>query len=229
LAQGPAASHAALITRGLVKITADSHTFLTIRSEGDLIGEEAAILGPQAGSGLSGLTVATALTSGTAQVFTAEQLRRFLEGQPAAMFSVAQGLCERLADAEARIASAARDNADRRLARLLCDLERYGTPDWAQGREGLAVPVPFTHAELASWVGVSRETVDRALRRWRARHIVSTSFRKIVIHDVEALARIAGIKVTRRPAVRPGYGRIIAREVTIDDLRRDSVRHQAAG
>jgi hypothetical protein len=147
-------------------------------------------------------------------------LRRFLEGQPAAMFSVAQGLCERLADAEARIASAARDNADRRLARLLCDLERYGTPDWAQGREGMAVPVPFTHAELVSWVGVSRETVDRALRRWRARHIVSTSVRKIVIHDVEALARIAGIKVTRRPAVRPGYGRIIAREVTIGDLRR---------
>jgi hypothetical protein len=48
-------------------------------------------------------------------VFTAEQLRRFLEGNPPAMFSVAQGLCERLADAEARIASAARDNADRRL------------------------------------------------------------------------------------------------------------------
>lgn len=213
LAQGPAARHAAVITRGLVKITADGGTFLTIRGAGDLIGEDAAILGPQAG-----LTVATALTSGAARVFTAEQLRRFLEERPAAMLSAAQGLCERLADAESRVASAGRDSADRRLARVLYELERYGrhaTPDWAHGREGTVVPISLTHAELASWVGVSRETVDRALRRWRTRRIVSTGVRKIMIHDAEALARIAGIKDTRLPAVRPGTGRI-----TVDLLRR---------
>jgi hypothetical protein len=37
-------------------------------------------------------------------------------------------LSERLAEAEARIISTARDNADRRLARLVCELERYGHP-----------------------------------------------------------------------------------------------------
>lgn len=223
LAHGQASSQAALITSGLVKVAAvdqGSATFLAIRSAGDLIGEEAAVLGatPQASGSPSSLTVATALTRATARVFPAADLCQFLEAHPSAMRSVAQGLCERLADAEARIASAARDNADRRLARFLCDLERYGIPDGTRGREGMAIPVRLTQAELASWIGASRETVDRALRRWRARGIVSTSQRKMVIHDVEALARIAGVNVSRRPAVRSG-ARHPDRQATVDTLR----------
>src|ERR1039457_1501505 len=56
------------------------------------------------------------------------------------------------------------------------------------------------------------ETVERALRGWRQRGIVSTGYRTIVVHDLESLARIARIEVRRRtwnwpePAIPQGPG-----------------------
>jgi CRP-like cAMP-binding protein len=203
--QGAAASHAALIVRGLVKVMtaggADGGgTFLAIRGPGELLGEEAALRG--SASPVRGrdprLTVATALTPVTAQVFPVAQLRRFLYGHPPAVITVAQNLSDRLEEAEARIASAARDNADRRLARLLCDLGRYG--EAGETGPGIEIPVKLSQAELASWIGTCRETVDRALRRWRDRGIIATRYRTVVINDRQALARIAGVRIApRRP------------------------------
>ena len=131
----------------------------------------------------------------------------YLAEHPAALWPVAAGLCERLADAEARIASAARDNADCRLARLLCDLERHGTPDYDMGCPAPRSRSDFSQAELASWIGSCRETVDRTLARWRRRGIISTRYRTIVVHDLETLARIAGIQVTRQALTRGARGR----------------------
>ena len=198
--------HAALITSGLVKVTMlpsvdgseaghseKSGTLLSIRGPGELVGEEAAILderelGATVGD-RPGLFVVIALTDGDARVFPAEQLRRYLAQHPPVLWSVTSGLCYRLADAEARIASAARDNADCRLARLLCDLERHGDP--ARDLEGTEIPLKLSQAEFASWIGSCRETVDRTFARWRSRGIISTRYRRIVVHDLGALARIA--------------------------------------
>jgi CRP/FNR family cyclic AMP-dependent transcriptional regulator len=212
LTHGVPAQHAALITSGLVKVTLpstepgtgpDDRTgiFLSIRGPGELVGEEAAILDEvsltDAARYSGGRCMVTALTPGSARVFPADQLRRFLAERPAALWSIAAGLCERLADAEERIASAARDNADCRLARLLCDLERHGIPDYNWG-PGTQIPLRLSQAELASWIGSCRETVDRTFARWRRRGIISTRYRTIIVHDLEALARIAGIQVSRR-------------------------------
>ncbi len=206
------AQHVALITSGLVKVTLPSTepdkvpgTLLWIRGPGDLVGEEAAILGeiPGAGNGhRAGRLRATAITSGYARVFPAEQLRRFLVEHPAVLWAVAEGLCERLKDAEARIASTAHDNADRRLAGLLCELERHGGPDEGiangTGRAGTRIPLQLSQAEFASWIGSSRKTVDRTFARWRSRGIISTDYRTVIVHDLETLARIAGIQISRR-------------------------------
>jgi CRP/FNR family transcriptional regulator, cyclic AMP receptor protein len=190
-----AEAHAALIRRGIVKVTTVTGAgdeLLAIRGAGDLIGEEEALL-TQPGSGSASTRLAIALTAGNAIVFPAAQLRQHIEDHPAALLRIARGLCERLGDAEARIAAAARENADRRLARFLhevCQLTRHGIP--AQAARDPEIPVRLSQAELASRIGVSRETVDRALRKWRERGIVSTGHRKIVVRDTEALARIAG-------------------------------------
>jgi CRP/FNR family transcriptional regulator, cyclic AMP receptor protein len=201
--KGPGASQTALITSGLVKITAASpgghETFLAIRGPGDLIGEDAAFRGPQGYAADGRQITVAALTAVTARVFPAEQLRRFLYDHPDAVFAVARSLGERLAEAETRICSAASDNADRRLARLLCDLERYGSPA-STGETGTRLPVQFSHDELAAWIGSCRSTVDRALSRWRDRGLITTTYRTITIHDRQALGRIAGIRVPpRRP------------------------------
>jgi len=60
------------------------------------------------------------------------------------------------------------------------------------------LPLHLSQAELASWIGSCRETVDRTLTRWRRRGIISTGHRTIIVHDLETLARIAGIEITRR-------------------------------
>jgi hypothetical protein len=61
--------------------------------------------------------------------------------------------------------------------------------------------------------------VDRALRRWRDRGFITISYREIVICDLPALARIAGIQVRRQawnwPAVADG------------GARGPAIRHQA--
>jgi CRP-like cAMP-binding protein len=210
LANGGPPSHAALITRGLVKVTAAVPSdrwaqdtigiMLSIRGPGDFVGEEAAVLGDPPDGYLhhGGIKIikSVALTDGSARVFPTWQLRRLLEHQPHILRAVTEGLCRRLADAEARIASAASDSAPRRLARLLCELERHGYPDEARG--GTRLPVKFSQTDFASWIGSSLATVDSALRNWRYRGIISTGYRTIVVRDLELLARIAGVQVSRR-------------------------------
>jgi CRP/FNR family transcriptional regulator, cyclic AMP receptor protein len=194
--QQAAGAYAALIRWGVVKVTTvtgANDTLLAIRGPGDLIGEEDALLGsPGPGHSAASLWQATALTAGSALVFPAERLRQFISDRPDALLRLAQGLCEQLGRAEACIAGAASENADRRLARFLhdaCKLIRFGVPGHTPDPW---VPLRLTQAELASRIGVSRVTVDRVLHRWRARGIVSTGHRRIVVHDMEALARLAG-------------------------------------
>jgi CRP/FNR family transcriptional regulator, cyclic AMP receptor protein len=226
LTHGVPAQHAALITNGLVKVTlprtSESEAasgdktglLLSIRGPGDLVGEETAILDEVSPTGAgykAGRFMVTAITDGTARVFPADHLRRYLAEHPAALWPVAAGLCERLADDEERIASAARDNADRRLARLLCDLERYGIPARTYYLEpGAQITLGLSQAELPSWIGTCRETVDRTFTRWRRRGIISTHRRTIIVHDFETLARIAGIQVTRRALTQSPRGKTIA-------------------
>jgi CRP/FNR family transcriptional regulator, cyclic AMP receptor protein len=204
----PTPSHTVLITKGLVKLTANAGnghpTVLSIHGPGDLLGEHDALryirkdLRRQPTSRDQD-PVATALTEVAARSFQPQTMARFLESHPEDLAAVAISLYERLEEAESRIASVGQDNADRRLARLLCDLERYGDPMVLPGgRPGTRIPIDLTQAELAAWVGACTETVGRVLRRWRARGIVSTRYRVIVVHDLEALARIAGVEVRRR-------------------------------
>jgi CRP-like cAMP-binding protein len=212
LTHGVPGQHAALITSGLVKVTlpnvgpeavTSDHagTLLSIRGPGELVGEEAAILderelGVAVGQS-AGRSIVIALTDGAASVFPAEQLRAYLAQHPAVLWSVTAGLCYRLANAETRLASAARDNADRRLARLLCDLERHGDP--APGEVlGTQIPLKLSQAELASWIGSCRDHVGRTFARWRSRGIISIQYRTIIVHDLGTLARIGGIRVSRQ-------------------------------
>ncbi len=76
-----------------------------------------------------------------------------------------------------------------RLARLLLELaQRCGETTG----QGVTLAVPLSQTDLASWVGVSRATVTRALRQWRERKLVSTRQGHMTIIDTAALRRISG-------------------------------------
>jgi CRP/FNR family transcriptional regulator len=67
----------------------------------------------------------------------------------------------------------------------LVDHEGVMTP------EGASVPTHYTHRQLASMVGASRESVTRAFTKLRTKGAVELKDRRIYIKDVEALKCIA--------------------------------------
>ena len=200
----PLGRYPAFIEEGLVKLVTvdDQHgALLSIHGPGDLLGEEdvlarlcdrrirPAIRGPD--------TTAIALTRASVRALQVQPLEQFLQSDPKALAAVALGLYERLDEAQALIASVGRDRADRRLARLLCDLERYGRPNPTALR-GTQLPMVLSQVELASWVRASPKTIERAIARWHQRGIIYVQPPFMIVRDLETLARIAGVEVTRR-------------------------------
>jgi CRP-like cAMP-binding protein len=57
----------------------------------------------------------------------------------------------------------------------------------------------LSQAELASWIGTSRETVERILRDWRNRRIIETGYRSITVLQLGDLMRVAGMRWDPRP------------------------------
>jgi tetratricopeptide (TPR) repeat protein/CRP-like cAMP-binding protein len=71
-----------------------------------------------------------------------------------------------------------------RLALHLLELvARFGRP--VSG--GVQIPVPLSQAEIANWVGVSRETLVRVFARWRSRGIIRRGARPLTILDLDGL------------------------------------------
>lgn len=104
----------------------------------------------------------------------------------------------RLSEAELRLGGIASEGANRRRARVLLSLS-MSTALAGVERTSLRL----SQAELASWIGASRETVERVLRDWRKREIIETGYRSVTVLRLEDLMRIAGMRqAVRRPARR---------------------------
>ncbi|MEO5877255.1 MAG: Crp/Fnr family transcriptional regulator, partial [Streptosporangiaceae bacterium] len=56
---------------------------------------------------------------------------------------------------------------------------------------GVEIPMPFSQAELANWIGISRESLVRSYSRWRGTTIDTTNPRWLVVLDPSALRHAA--------------------------------------
>ena len=67
--------------------------------------------------------------------------------------------------------------------------------EWAakgrQTEEGLRVNIPLTHEEIAQIVGVSRETVTRALTELKHKALIAIKGSSVLIRDRSALEALA--------------------------------------
>jgi CRP/FNR family transcriptional regulator, cyclic AMP receptor protein len=59
------------------------------------------------------------------------------------------------------------------------------------GPEGVRLPTPYTHAQLASMIGANREATTRAMGTLRDRGAVGVRYRRVYVRDLEALRRSA--------------------------------------
>jgi CRP/FNR family transcriptional regulator, cyclic AMP receptor protein len=113
----------------------------------------------------------------------------FLHDRPSFALALLQLVSGRLRDANVTRLELALEPTLQRVARRVLELAAsHGAPT----EEGLTVAMPVTQAELADWVGASREGVSDALRHLRARGAIATGRRKLVILDVEGLRWLAG-------------------------------------
>ena len=53
--------------------------------------------------------------------------------------------------------------------------------------EGMRIDVPLSQPELASLIGASEPSLHRALTELRAREVIGTRYRRLVVRDVDAL------------------------------------------
>jgi len=58
------------------------------------------------------------------------------------------------------------------------------------GKGGLWLTVPLPQSEIASMVGASRQSVNRALQRLQAEELIATEYHGILIKDVDGLRRL---------------------------------------
>jgi CRP/FNR family transcriptional regulator, cyclic AMP receptor protein len=177
-----------LLTEGRVKIASISEdgreTVLAFRGPGEVLGELSAIDGLPRSAGVTAVDPVVAL------VVPARAFRAFLERSPRASLWILERLVARLREADRKRAEfGASDTIGRVAARLVELAADYGRP---QPGGGIRIDLPITQEELASWVGSSREGVNKALQTLRGLGWVETERRAITVLDVEALRTRAG-------------------------------------
>lgn len=184
--QGEAATTVALIGLGrlrLVRSSSDGKTLLVgYRGAGDLLGE-AALGGVPAHR--ENAIVTENVDALLVPLATMKQLLASDAGMSSALLAT---MLERQLDTEERLASVLFRNVEARLCEFLTKAAaRWGVPD----PRGVLIAAPFTHQEMASMIGSTRETVTLTLGDLRRKNIVDVDGRRIVILDREALrARI---------------------------------------
>jgi CRP-like cAMP-binding protein len=188
LLEGDPSNHVIVLLKGQVKafvVAPDGdRVLLALRGPGDVLGELAAIEpdSPQRTATIE----ATEPT--TARVLSAAELTTFLARRPSAALALLRDLRDRLRNAERMRTEAVTYDTMARVTRQLAVLAaRYGVPGEADGR----VTLRISQAELAGWVGASRESIARAMKSLRKRNLLATGYRTIEVIDLAALEAAA--------------------------------------
>jgi CRP-like cAMP-binding protein len=180
--QGESDDRVMLLLRGRVKVTrtarGEYELLLAIRDAGDLLGELTFI------DRQSRTATVTALEEVEALVVPSETLRGHLQSTPRVALVLLESVAGRFRDATVkRLEFAASDTLGRLAARIVELADRYGEA----AADGIAVAMPISHDELASWTGASRAGVAQSLQTMRELGWLTTERGRLTLHDVEAL------------------------------------------
>jgi CRP-like cAMP-binding protein len=181
-AQGDPATALSFIGMGRVRLAramSDGRSLsLGYRGVGDVLGEAA--LGGAAAHRES----AVAAEDVEALAVPVATLRSLMAQDGALAAAMMVVMVDRQGDTEERLASMLFRNVESRLAEfLLKAMGRWGIPD----PRGVLIAAPFTHQEMASMIGSTRETVTLTLGDLRRRGVLDVDRRRVVVLDREAL------------------------------------------
>lgn len=170
-----------VILKGTVRVSLPGPTGKTViladLSTGDILGEVALL----DGKGRS--ADATALTNCTVAALERREVLPLIEKRPEVCLKLLELICARLRKSDERMSEIAFFELPARLAKVL--LERIGQSG------GSAPKLSLSQSELASMINASRENVNRCLKDWQRRGLVSLDERWISILQRNALGDIA--------------------------------------
>jgi CRP-like cAMP-binding protein len=163
------------------------YTLRSIHGPGDLVGEHFLFSNSSEACG----QLVTGMSKGSARRVGQDRFRQVLHDHPQGWEVLARHLHDRATAAEERISLMANEPASVRLAVFLLQLLAYDEPPRALGGRAQKVPLPLTQAQLAEWIGVTRETVERVLSGWVKRGAIQTARRSVLVLNVPYLEKIA--------------------------------------
>jgi len=116
-----------------------------------------------------------------------EVVRAFIASHPRMALNVIADLETRLREMEGRLRDLSNEPVEHRLARAILRLvDTFGR----QTGEGVEIPFPVSRQDLADLIGSTLPTISRTLRAWETQRQINRYRRRLVIADVEAVARI---------------------------------------
>lgn len=142
-------------------------------------------------------TDAIAVTECVELQWPAETIRSLMEEYPQVALNVIRDLEARLREMEDRLRDLSSEPVEQRLARAILRLiDMFGE----QTNEGVEIPFPVSRQDLADLIGSTLHMVSRTLRTWEAQRRIGRYRRRLVIADVEAVARILyGVAPSEHP------------------------------
>jgi CRP/FNR family transcriptional regulator, cyclic AMP receptor protein len=193
--QGDRSSTTAVVLRGHLKMSAVGSSgrcvLLTFWGPGDFAGHVTVI------NGTSRMGTAVAIDPVDLWVMPAAGFADLLVQHPEVNAPIVRQLASWVESAARCQAVQGTESATIRIARLLVEIGDPGVGGSRGQRGGAALHL--TQDELGQIVGVSRESVARVLREFRARGLVSTGRQRLIVHRPDELAQIA-----RLATVTPG-------------------------
>jgi CRP/FNR family cyclic AMP-dependent transcriptional regulator len=187
--EGDVSGRVVLVLGGRLKVSTFSadgrETVLGFRTRGDVLGELAAIDGEPHGANVT-VTAPTDVVVLQSDRFIAE-----LRARPEVMLALLRSVIVRLRDADRKRGEFASLSADGRIAERLIELAGPAAADGGGGRGDLSIAI--TQAELAGWVGCSREAANKALGRFADLGLVEIGRGRLTILDLEGLRRSVAV------------------------------------
>ena len=106
------------------------------------------------------------------------EIRDIIAKKPEVSISIMESLAERLSEAESLARSLATNDVEARLAYLLTSLiDKYGVDK----KDGIEITLPINREDMANYIGVTRETISRKLKKFEHEDIIKIVGNKKII------------------------------------------------
>ncbi|SFU43766.1 CRP/FNR family transcriptional regulator, anaerobic regulatory protein [Clostridium sp. DSM 8431] len=121
---------------------------------------------------------ARAITDCKICTLTSNEIRDIIAKKPEVSISIMESLAERLSEAESLARSLATNDVEARLAYLLTSLiNKYGVDK----KDGIEITLPINREDMANYIGVTRETISRKLKKFEHEDIIKIVGNKKII------------------------------------------------